>query len=59
VWAVFCSVAGFMMTLQGFNAFENLTLQVFFWGLLGIGIATAIRFGPRRREYAIVLKLGP
>ncbi len=58
VWAVFCSVAGFMMTLQGFNAFENLTLQVFFWGLLGIGIATAIRFGPRRREYAIVLKLG-
>jgi lipopolysaccharide/colanic/teichoic acid biosynthesis glycosyltransferase len=58
LWAVFCSVTGFVVTLQGFSAFENLTLQVFFWGLLGIGIATAVRFGPRRRDYAIVLKLG-
>jgi hypothetical protein len=58
LWAVFCSVAGFVTTLQGFSAFEDLTLQVFFWGLLGIGIGAAVRFGPRRREYAIVLKLG-
>lgn len=58
LWALFCSVAGFLITLQRFQAFENLTLQVFFWGLLGIGIGAAVRLGPRRREYAIVLKLG-
>jgi hypothetical protein len=58
LWAVFCSVAGFMITLTRFCAFENLTLQVFFWGLLGIGMGAAVRLGPRRREYAIVLKLG-
>jgi lipopolysaccharide/colanic/teichoic acid biosynthesis glycosyltransferase len=58
LWAVFCSVAGFTLTLQRFCAFENLTLQVFFWGLLGVGMGAAVRLGPRRREYAIVLKLG-
>ncbi len=58
MWAVFCSVAGFVITLQRFSAFENLTLQVYFWGLLGIGMGAAVRLGPRRREYAIVLKLG-
>jgi lipopolysaccharide/colanic/teichoic acid biosynthesis glycosyltransferase len=58
LWAIFCSVAGFVITLQRFSAFEDLTLQVFFWGLLGIGIGAAVRLGPRRREYAIVLKLG-
>ncbi len=58
LWAVFCSVAGFTLTLQRFCAFEDLTLQIFFWGLLGIGMGAAVRLGPRRREYAIVLKLG-
>jgi lipopolysaccharide/colanic/teichoic acid biosynthesis glycosyltransferase len=58
LWAVFCSVVGFVITLQSFSAFENLTLQVFFWGVLGIGIGAAVRFGARQREYAVVVKLG-
>jgi lipopolysaccharide/colanic/teichoic acid biosynthesis glycosyltransferase len=58
LWAVFCSVLGFVITLQSFSAFENLTLQVFFWGVLGIGVGAAVRFGARRREYAVVVKLG-
>jgi lipopolysaccharide/colanic/teichoic acid biosynthesis glycosyltransferase len=58
LWAVFCSVVGFVITLQSFSAFENLTLQVFFWGVLGIGVGAAVRFGVRRRNYAVVVKLG-
>jgi len=58
LWAVFCSVVGFVITLQSFSAFENLTLQVFFWGVLGIGVGAAVRFGSRQREYAVVVKLG-
>jgi hypothetical protein len=58
LWAVFCAVVGFIITLQSFSAFENLTLQVFFWGVLGIGIGAAVRFGARQREYAVVVKLG-
>jgi lipopolysaccharide/colanic/teichoic acid biosynthesis glycosyltransferase len=58
LWAIFCSVAGFLVMLQSFSAFENLTLQVFFWGVLGIGVGAAVRFGLRRRDYAVVVKLG-
>jgi lipopolysaccharide/colanic/teichoic acid biosynthesis glycosyltransferase len=58
LWAVFCSVVGFIITLQSFSAFENLTLQIFFWGVLGIGVGAAVRFGGRRRNYAVVVKLG-
>ena len=47
LWAIFCSVVGFFITLQSFSAFENLTLQVFFWGLIGIGVGAAVRFGSR------------
>jgi hypothetical protein len=58
LWAILCSVVGFLITLQSFSAFENLTLQVFFWGVLGIGVGAAVRFGTRRRDYAVVVKLG-
>jgi hypothetical protein len=58
LWAVLCSVVGFLITLQSFSAFENLTLQVFFWSVLGIGVGAAVRFGTRRRDYAVVVKLG-
>ena len=58
LWAILCSVVGFLITLQSFSAFENLTLQVFFWGVLGIGVGAAVRFGSRRRDYAVVVKLG-
>ena len=53
---VFCSVVGFVITLQSFSAFENLTLQVFFWGVLAIA-RRGRALGVRRRNYAVVVKL--
>jgi hypothetical protein len=49
-------IAGRLLEVD--SVFENLTLQVFFWGVLGIGVGAAVRFGTRRRDYAVVVKLG-
>jgi lipopolysaccharide/colanic/teichoic acid biosynthesis glycosyltransferase len=58
LWAVFCSIIGFLISLAGFNAFSDLTLQVLFWGTIGIGLGVVTHLSGRRREFLIDLKLG-
>ena len=58
LWAVFCSILGFLISLAGFNAFSDLTLQVLFWGTIGIGLGVATHLSGRRKEHLIDLKLG-
>jgi lipopolysaccharide/colanic/teichoic acid biosynthesis glycosyltransferase len=58
LWAVFCSVLGFLISLAGFNAFSDLTLQVLFWGTIGIGLGVVTHLTGKRRELLIDLKLG-
>lgn len=58
LWAVFCSILGFLVSLVGFNAFSNLTLQVLFWGTIGIGVGVVTHLSGRRRELLIDIKLG-
>ena len=59
LWAVFSSILGFLISLAGFNAFSDLTLQVLFWGKsIGIGLGVATHLCGRRREHLIDLKLG-
>ena len=58
LWAVFCSILGFLISLAGFNAFSDLTLQVLFWGTIGIGLGVVTHLTGRRKEHLIDLKLG-
>ena len=58
LWAVFCSILGFLISLAGFNAFSDLTLQVLFWGTVGIGLGVVTHLSGRRKEHLIDLKLG-
>jgi lipopolysaccharide/colanic/teichoic acid biosynthesis glycosyltransferase len=58
LWAVFCSIVGFLVSLAGFNAFSDLTLQVLFWGTIGIGLGVVTHLCGRRRAHLIDLKLG-
>lgn len=58
LWAVLFSVVGFLVAMQSFDPFDNIAIQLLFWGLLGIGIGTEVRLGERPSDYRIALKLG-
>jgi lipopolysaccharide/colanic/teichoic acid biosynthesis glycosyltransferase len=58
LWAVFASLVGFCVTIQSFNPFDNISIQLLFWGLVGIGIGTQVRLGERPSDYRVAFKLG-
>jgi hypothetical protein len=58
LWAVIAAVLGFCVAMQSFDPFDNIAIQLLFWGLLGIGIGTEVRLGERPSDYRIALKLG-
>jgi lipopolysaccharide/colanic/teichoic acid biosynthesis glycosyltransferase len=58
LWAVMAAVVGFGVAMQSFDPFDNIAIQLLFWGLLGIGIGTVVRLGERPSDYRIALKLG-
>jgi len=58
LWAVMAAVVGFVVAMQSFDPFDNIAIQILFWGLLGIGIGTVVRLGDRPSDYRIALKLG-
>ena len=58
LWAVMAAVVGFGVAMQSFDPFDNIAIQILFWGLLGIGIGTVVRLGERPSDYRIALKLG-
>ncbi len=41
--AIFASAVGFLISMTGVNVFFQISLQVFFWGLIGLGLGLAIR----------------
>jgi len=53
VRAITASIVGFLISMHGINAFHNLTIQFFFWSLIGIGFAIVIRLHGDRRQNLI------
>jgi len=53
LWAIISSVVGFLISMNGMNTFYNLTLQIFFWSLIGIGLGIAIHVSGHRRHNLI------
>jgi hypothetical protein len=41
LWAIIASILGFLVSMNGMNTFHNLTIQIFFWSLIGIGVGIA------------------
>jgi lipopolysaccharide/colanic/teichoic acid biosynthesis glycosyltransferase len=58
LWAVMAAVVGFGVAMQSFDPFDNIAIQILFWGLLGVGIGTVVRLGDRPSDYRIAVKLG-
>jgi lipopolysaccharide/colanic/teichoic acid biosynthesis glycosyltransferase len=71
LWAIFASGVGFLISMSGVNVFFQISLQVLFWGLIGLGLAvvthqvgargfvTVWRFGDERARLAERRRGGP
>jgi hypothetical protein len=57
-WAIVFASLGLLVAMLRFDPFNNIAIQLLFWGLLGIGIGTEVRLSGRSSEYRIALKLG-
>jgi len=58
LWAIFSSVLGFLISMNIGNVFFHLTIQVLFWGLVAIGLATILRFGGFRPGFVKIWRFG-
>ena len=59
LWAIFSSGLGFLVSMSNFNAFYDSTIEVFFWGLLGIGMAIVVHRNGRRPAFNVIWRFGP
>jgi len=58
LWAIYSAGFGFLIAMVNFNALYNPTLQVTFWGLLGIGLGIVTHFNTRRPTFNVVYRFG-
>lgn len=58
LWAAFSSGVGFLVSMSSFNAFYYPSIQVLFWGLLGIGTAIATHAGGRKPGFNVIYRFG-
>jgi lipopolysaccharide/colanic/teichoic acid biosynthesis glycosyltransferase len=58
LWAAFSSGVGFLVSMSNFNAFYYPSIQVLFWGLLGIGTAIATHAGGRKPAFNVIYRFG-
>jgi lipopolysaccharide/colanic/teichoic acid biosynthesis glycosyltransferase len=58
LWAIFSSGVGFLVSMANFNAFYVPSMQVMFWGLLGVGTAIETHMAGRRPAYNVVYRFG-
>jgi hypothetical protein len=58
VWAIFSSITGFAFSMNSRTLFFNISIQVLFWGLLGMGVAIGVRFSPKKPAFIRVWKFG-
>ncbi len=58
LWAIFSSLCGFLISMCDFNAFYNPSIQVFTWGLVGVGVAIVVHMNGRRNGFSILYRFG-
>jgi len=51
--AIMASLVGFLISMNAMNVFHDLTLQIFFWSLLGIGLGIVVHLNGYRRHNLI------
>lgn len=58
LWAIFSAGVGFLIAMGNFNALYHPTIQVTFWGLLGVGLGIVTHFNSKRPAFNVVYRFG-
>jgi lipopolysaccharide/colanic/teichoic acid biosynthesis glycosyltransferase len=58
VWAIFSSTLGFLFSMSDANVFFNVTIQIFFWGMVGVGIGIITHLNGRRPTFHVLWRFG-
>jgi lipopolysaccharide/colanic/teichoic acid biosynthesis glycosyltransferase len=58
LWAIFSSAVGFLISMSGFDVFLQIPLQVFFWGLVGLGLGMVTHVVTRRSPFFTIWRFG-
>jgi lipopolysaccharide/colanic/teichoic acid biosynthesis glycosyltransferase len=58
VWAIFSSTLGFIFSMSDANVFFNVTIQIFFWGMIGVGMGIITHLNGRRPTFHVLWRFG-
>jgi len=58
VWAIFSSTLGFLFSMSDANVFFNVTIQIFFWGMVGVGMGIITHLNGRRPTFHVLWRFG-
>jgi hypothetical protein len=58
VWAIFSSIVGLLLAMTDFNVFFNITIQIFFWAMVGVGIGIITHLNGRRPTFHVLWRFG-
>jgi hypothetical protein len=58
VWAIFSSMVGVLISMADANLFFSVTIQIFFWGMVGVGLAIVTHLSGRRPTFRVLWRFG-
>ena len=58
VWAIFSSMVGVIVSMADANVFFSVTIQIFFWGMVGVGLGIITHLNGRRPTFRVLWRFG-
>jgi hypothetical protein len=58
VWAIFSSMVGILISMTDANVFFSVTIQIFFWGMVGVGLGIITHLAGRRPSFRVLWRFG-
>ncbi len=58
VWAIFSSLVGFIISMIDANVFFNVTIQIYVWGMIGVGMGIITHLNGRRPTFHVLWRFG-
>ncbi len=58
VWAIFSSLVGFLISMTDANVFFNVTIQIYVWGRIGVGMGIITHLNGSRPTFHVLWRFG-
>jgi lipopolysaccharide/colanic/teichoic acid biosynthesis glycosyltransferase len=58
VWAIFSSLVGFLISMTDANVFFNVTIQIYVWGMIGVGMGIITHLNGKRPTFHVLWRFG-